>query len=928
MFVVVEVNAFTTSPPWAIGSSRKYIKKEIVSGNWRPHSPVDHPLSMKNNPSQPPRWITALVRKYCSDFYRDEVIGDMLEAYDQRARGYGVRHANWRYFLDALRYCRPYIIMGPGNRSQTTFIRSNTMQSILSLSFRKFKKQPGYSLLNLVGLAMGLGCSYLLFLYVTQETSFDKFEGHENVYRLGTIYNTGGVIDHFSNAPRPVGPTLSRDFSHIETHTRVAGVNGLYTHQAYFEHDQQQVTSSQVFYADSSFFEVFPYQLKPGSSQTPLHRPKSLVLTEELATLIFGSTDAIGKTVELDGTNRLTVTGIISKPDFHTHLPVEAVASWDIGERPGENEQWVGWHVYTYLKFDKPQETGAFDQTFETMSSKYMTSALERIDTEIVPILQPISSIHLNSDLNWEAYPNSHWQNVYIFILVGSFLMLIALINYVNLATARSGLRAKEIGIKKVMGSTRSELLISIMLESVLTVFVAAIAGLLLIISILSPFNELANVNFQWKDLFSGINLVIYLGFTVLIGLIAGAYPALQLSGLSGAKILRGNFQTSRRGVILRKALVVIQFLVSIALIASTTVVMRQMNFIESQDLGFNKHNMMVVELPQQNDNSGIESFARGLSSHSGIAGATLTSSVPGIELNLSFYEVPDEEGNYYQQAMEFMEIDPYFLDLVSMELVDGRNFRPSSENDRGSTLLLNETAVKEYGWEGEAVGKKISWGTDSLGNRNFYEVIGVVRDFHIGSFHSAIQPIAMFNFGSSFTHMLVRLEGTDIRASVDHIIAQWKEYDSQNPLEYTFLDQNYQKLYDAEQNIFTLLKTISFVTLLLSGFGLLGLVAFSLQVRRREISIRRVLGSTPLQVNTLLGKEHLTMLGIAFVAGSGISFYFLQGWLENFHYRISLQGWEFALSLALVLLLVATLLFLVTRKTISQNPGNVLRSE
>lgn len=882
---------------------------------------------MKNNSFQPPRWITFLVKKYCSSFYLDEVMGDMLEAYDLRARRNGVSYANWHYFLDALRYFRPYIIIGQKNHTHPTFTMSITLKSIINYSFRKFKKQPGYSLLNLIGLAMGVGCTYLLFLYVSQETSFDKFEGHESIYRLGSIYSIGGNVDRFSNAPRPVGPTLSRDFSHILTQTRIAGVNGLYTHQAYFEYDQQQVTSDQVFYADSTFFDVFPYQLTLGSSKTPLHQPKSLVLSEALATRIFGNENPIGKTVDLDGTNRLTVTGIFKAPDFHTHLPVEAIASWDIGERPGENERWIGWHVYTYLKFDSPQEEDAFNETFETLSTNYMLSDLERLDADIRPIIQPISSIHLNSDLSWEAYPNNQWENIYIFILVGAFLMLIAIINYVNLATARSGLRAKEIGIKKVMGSTRQQLLMSIILESLLTVLVAAFAGLLLIVLILTPFNQLAGVSFHWQDLFLIKNLVVYLGIAFLIGLLAGSYPALQLSGLSGAKILRGNFQTSTRGVVLRKALVVVQFLVSIALIASTTVVMRQMNFVESQDLGFNQHNLMVVELPQQ-EGKGIESFARELSSHSGIAGATLTSSVPGVELNLSFYEVPDADGNYYQQGIEFMEIDPYFLDVASMELVAGRNFLPGSEKDQTASLLLNETAVKEYGWDGHAVGKKISWGTDSLGNQNLFEVIGVVRDFHVGSFHTAIQPIAIFQNLEAPTHMLVRIKGPDITAPIEHITTQWREYDSKNPLEFTFLDQNYQKMYSAEQNIFSLLKSISFITLLLSGFGLLGLIAFSLQVRRREISIRRVLGSTSLQVNALLGKEYLIMLGIAFVVGSSISFFFLQDWLENFHYRVALQGWEFIIALFLVFLLVATLLIFVTRKTINQNPGTVLKSE
>ncbi|MEL6560438.1 MAG: FtsX-like permease family protein, partial [Bacteroidota bacterium] len=683
-----------------------------------------------------------------------------------------------------------------------------------------------------------------------------------------------------------------------------------------------------VFYADSTFFEIFPYQLLPGSSPTPLSQPKSLVLSEALAMRIFGNLNAIGKTVELDGTSRLRVTGIITEPDFHTHLPVEAITSWDIGERTGENDRWTGWHVYTYLKFDHPQEVAAFENTFKTMSSKYMSSSMESIGTEITPILQPIADIHLNSNLNWEAYPNNQWQNIYIFILVGSFLMVIALINYINLATARSGTRAKEIGIKKVMGSTRQDLLISIMIESILTILTAAVIGLVFIILILPAFNKFASVNFQWQDLFSMMNLSVYVGVTIAIGIVAGSYPALQLSGLSGAKILRGNFQTSSRGVVLRKALVVTQFLVSIALIASTTVVMRQMNFIESRSLGFNKDNLMVVKLPPVDNSSAKESFAKELTAYSGIAGTTLTSSVPGIELNQSFYIVPDADGDYQQQAIEFMEVDPYFLEVSSMELASGRNFLPGSIKDQTASLLINETAVKEYGWEGQAIGKKIGWGIDSLGNRNFFEVIGVVKDFHVGSFHAPIQPIAIFQNLESPTFMLVRLEGSNIRATIDYISQQWRQYDGQNPLEYTFLDQNYQRMYDAEQNIFVLLKAISLITLLLSGFGLLGLVAFSLQVRKREISIRRVLGSTPLQVNALLGKEYLILLGIAFVAGSCVSFYFLQGWLDNFHYRIDLQGWEFILALLLVLLLVVTLLFLMTRRTINQNPGTVLRSE
>ncbi|MEP1094257.1 MAG: ABC transporter permease [Cyclobacteriaceae bacterium] len=803
------------------------------------------------------------------------------------------------------------------------------MSRFIKQALRKFLKQPGYSIVNLIGLTIGLAFSFLIFSYVYLETSYDKsYPEQGSIYRLGASYDIAGNVDKFCNLARPVGPSMKRDYPGIAAQTRIAGYNGLYVHKAFFNHAQSQVASDHVFFADSTFFDVFNREFLPGSNPNPLASPNSVVLTEKLAVKIFGNENPINQQIDLDGVTKVTVTAVIKELDFKTHLPYEALLSWNMGARPGEENVWIGWHVYTYLKFRPDFTVEDLKSEFPAFADKYMKETIERFGAKVELILQPLSSIHLNSDLTWEAYLNGNIDNIYILSAIGIFLLLIAIINYVNLSTARSGDRLLEVGIRKTLGSSRSSLIRQFLIESVLITLLASFVGLILITTLRSSFNELTGLGLSLGELISIKALLFYLFSSFLIGILVGLYPAYFLSKMSSSVVLKGRFLTSGRGAILRKALVVLQFSTSVIIIIATTIVLRQLNFMGASDLGFDGENVMVIKVKNEATSESLNSLLAELETHPGVVSGSVSNSIPGLELNQTLFEVPDNAGVFNSLGGQFMQIDGDFLEMIGMEIQSGRDFIYTSEKDRNSGVLLNEAAVESFGWVGNPVGNKIGWGTDSLENRILYEVIGIVKDFHVGSMHNQIQPIAIFLNQDDEKNLFVRLKNSNLQETVGFIEGEWSAFDQTYPMEYVFLDESFEEFYESDQNLFSFLTYISAIILLVSSLGLLGLVSFSVSVRKREISVRRVLGSTSASIHRLLSREYILLLVISFAAGGALSWYFLNQWLSNFHYRINFQGWEFVVAFACVAVLVFTILFSITRNVIATNPSEALRTE
>lgn len=805
------------------------------------------------------------------------------------------------------------------------------MTHLIKTAFRVFKKDLGYTSINILGLSLGLAFGFLIYAYVLTETSYDKqYTNANRIYRIGIAYDIGGNLDKFCNLARPIGPAMKEEFPEIITQTRVAGYNGLYDHQAFFENEHMaRVKSKQVFFADSTFFDVFQKSFVSGSQRNPLANPKSVVLSESLAYKIFGSESALQKQIKLDGDIPVTVTGVFRDDSFaKTHLPYEAILSWDLGARPGEENVWIGWHVYTYGLFKEGFVADTFVQKFEPFKDKYMAQTLERYSAKADLILQPLPSIHLESNLTWEAYENGNSNDVLIFSVVAIFLVLISTINYVNLTTARAANRAMEIGIKKVMGCKTRSLRIQFLTESVVMVMIAAGLGLIISLVMVPAYNCVTAHELTISSLFTWTNLSYYLLACLFIGMVSGLYPAYYMSALSISNVLGGRYATSGRGLWLRKALITFQFAVSIAVIAGTLLVLRQLDFIRSKDLGFDKKNVMVVQIKNSPSKPKLDALLYKLESHPNILSATSTENIPGIELNQTLFDVPDSIGSYNATGGQFIEVTNDFLNVLSMQLVAGRNFHQDSQQDLERSIMLNESAVEQFGWKGKAVGKKIGNGKDSLGNRILYEVIGVVKNFHVGSLHNKVQPIVIFHLEGAGSYAMLKIADENMAKTISYISQEWQAFDPDSPIDYSFMDQNYQSFYDRENKLFSILTYISILILVINALGLLGLLSYSVKQKRKEIGIRRVLGSNFLQQQSLLIKEYIWTLAVGVLTGSAVSWYLLNQWLQNFHYRISWQGWEFVLSMMMILLVTFVVFAVILKRTLRENPAHVLRHE
>lgn len=804
------------------------------------------------------------------------------------------------------------------------------MAHYIKTALRVLRKDLGYTSINILGLSLGLAFGFLIYIYVSTETSYDKhFPNAENIYRIGIAYDIGGNLDKFCNMARPIGPAMKDEFPEIIAQTRIAGYNGLYDHRAFFENvDKARVKSKQVFYADSTFFDVFKKSFVSGSLTNPLANPKSVVLSESMAYKIFGSETALQKQIKLDGKIPVTVTAVFKDDDSKTHLPYDAILSWDLGARDGEENVWIGWHVYTYGLFKENFDPDAFIRKFASFKDKYMAQTLERYSAKADLILQPLSSIHLESNLTWEAYENGNYNDILIFSAVAIFLVLISTINYVNLTTARAANRAKEIGIKKVMGCRVRALKGQFLSESIVMVLIAAVLGLIISLVLNPAYNSITEHDLTFGSILTLSNLSYYLLACLFIGFVSGLYPAYYMSALSISNVLGGRYATSGRGQWLRKALITFQFAVSIAVIAGTVLVLRQLDFIRSKDLGFDKKNVMVVQIKNNLTKSKLDGLLYKLESHPNILSATSTENIPGIELNQTLFDVPDSIGNYNSTGGQFIEVTIDFLDVLSMKLADGRNFHKDSPKDLKGSILLNESAVEQFGWKGKAVGKKIGNGKDSLGNRILYEVIGVVRNFHVGSLHNKVQPIVIFHQDGAGSYAMLKISEKDISETISFVTQEWQAFDPDSPIDYSFMDQNYQSFYDRENKLFSILTYISVLIIIINALGLLGLLSYSVKQKRKEIGIRRVLGSNFLQQQRLLIKEYIWTLAIGIITGSAISWYLLNQWLQNFHYRISWQGWEFVLSMIMIVLVTFVVFAVILKRTLSENPAHVLRHE
>ncbi len=799
------------------------------------------------------------------------------------------------------------------------------LKNYLKIAVRNLLRQKIYFFINASGLALGMACSFLIFLYVQDELSYDKFHQDPNrIFRLvELIAQNGKVMEESASAPFPIAPALKNDYPEIA----IARLFRLHQQKPLISHGDKKFYEERFFFADSTVFEVLTFPLLKGNPREVLREPFSVVLTENTARKYFGDEEPLGKSLVLENKFQFEVTGVLKNIPVNSHIQFDFLASF-AGEEYvlpgyGYGENWLkNWYwnpCFTYLRLPPNLAEEEFERLLPAFTDKYYPDSFKGM---ISHYLQPVVDIHLQSHIDNELQPNSNGLYVYVFSVVAIFILLIACINYMNLATARSASRAREIGIRKVAGSHRRQLVMQFLGESILISVFALLIAVGLMELFLPAFNMLSGKAITLASHADGLTVLSWLGVALLVGIVAGSYPAFYLSRFRPTQMLKGQFKSSTAGIFLRRTLVVLQFAISTILIAGTAVVNDQLNYIRKKDLGFNKDQVVVLPMRGTDLRQRYEAFKNELLHGPNVVNVTATSDLFG-KSGGTLVKPFRAEGLPEKEFLNWpgFAVDYNFLQAMDMKIAAGRSFSKEFSTDATEAYILNEAAAKMLEWK-NPLGKQFS------GRQQKGVVIGVVKDFNLFSLHRAIEPAALFIRPDWYDYVLVRITPDNVQASLDFLQAQWQEFSPERPFEYSFLDENFEILYNSEKSLGRLFSYFTGLAIFIACLGLLGLASFSAEQRTKEIGIRKVLGASVTSVLALLSKDFVKLVLVANLIAWPLAWYAMNRWLQNFAYRVDMSWWIFVLADGLALLIALMTVSTQAIRAALANPVQSLRYE
>jgi putative ABC transport system permease protein len=801
-------------------------------------------------------------------------------------------------------------------------------QNYLKVALRTLRKQPGYTAINVVGLAVGLVCCGFIGLYVQDELRFDRFhERADRIYRLTRETRVGGQGGAGAVTSAPMAPVLEADLPEVEHAVRVVLSSGLLERGEGARRVRRQEDA--LAYADAAFFDVFTFPLVAGDPRRALAAPGGVVLSETLARFYFGDADPMGQPLRLDNLTTLTVTGVMRDVPANSHLAFDAVvswATWDAVQRANDGawllDEWNANYLYTYLLLAEDAAPGRVEAALPAFVERHMSEIVRDLFEGYALRLQPLPAIHLGPSLTGEAAPPTDPARLRLVALIGLFILLIACANFVNLATARSAQRAKEVGLRKSIGAQRGQLVRQLLAESVLVSGAAFVLALAAILLLLPAFDTLAGKEIGSLWAHGGLYPLLLGSLALVVGLGAGSYPALVLSGFRPAAVLRGPFRGSRRGVRLRQGLVVFQFAITIALVAGTAVVYMQLRYMRSQPLGFDQEQVLVVDFNADTAvQERVEAIREVLARQPGVLEASVTSSVPGGGNNELSVEYASPEGPVRQDVMSQYAVDARYLDALGLTLVAGRALAPT---DSSRAFLLNEAAVAQIGWRTpeDAVGKRFGL-PDAEG-----EVVGVVQDFHYRGLRDAVEPLFLHPFPVFYGQFALRLAPGDVHETVAGLERAWAEVAPHLPFEYTFLDEGFDEQYRADVRFGSLFGVFAGLAVLVACLGLFGLASYTTAQRTKEIGVRKVLGASAASIVGLLSRDVLRLVAVAFVVASPVAWLVMGRWLEGFAYRAPLSPLLFIGAGAAALLVALVTVSYQSIRAATADPVHALRYE
>lgn len=818
------------------------------------------------------------------------------------------------------------------------------MKSI-TYAVRVLLKNKFYSFLNIFGLAIGLAVSMIIMLYVQSDLTFDQqHEKYDQIYRIEANYKIGEKDDRFALTSRAIGPILSQELPEILAYTRFQSLP-----QQLFRIDDRLIYQNNLFFADSTVFQVFTHEFIYGDPETALDAANTIVLTESTATKFFGTANPINELMKTDNLT-LKVTGVVKDLPDNVHLSFDGLIS-DVTNTSGQppitaqqrqNQLW-NIQLYTYILLPKSYDAQMIRNKWPELYDKHMKAIGDRLNASFSPIITPLNKVHFNSTLQYDL-PTGNKAYTRAFTAIGIFILLLASINYMNLATARATNRSKEVGVRKVLGSTRTGLVNQFLSESVVITFFSLLLAILMVNLILHGTNLNSLMDKDLKLDFMNNQLLLFgsLGITIFIGIISGLYPAFYLSAISVLKAMKGAVKSGPKSLLLRKVLVTFQFFVSIGVVISTLLMGDQINFMQTKDLGFNKDNVIVIPMRDTTVRNRIDLIKAELLQNPNFIGVTdalgvgisgnVGNSLLGAGKQLLSMDGPDTL--LIQETVSRLNIGKGYVEAMKMEMAAGRDFDENKPTDITRGVLVNEALVKKMGWD-DPIGKRIG---QAGGNaQNLARVIGVVKDFHAFSLHTKVEPTVMFRYQINnpqarfFPSFLINIKAGTTEQSLDYLKRRFTELDPNHPFEYQFLDVRARQLYEADQKQSKLTGILSYICILISCLGLLGLSSFTTATRIKEIGVRKVLGATVPQLIFLIFRDIMFLVIAGFVIAAPVAYYFIDNWLLAFEYKMNLQTLILAaagVSGILALLIAFLTVSFHSLRAARQNPVRALRYE
>jgi putative ABC transport system permease protein len=798
-------------------------------------------------------------------------------------------------------------------------------KNYIKTALRNISRHRVYSVLNIIGLASGMAVFVLILLYVQYEMSFDRY--HENakqIYRVvkedpGNYYlgsNQYGVT------PAPLAPTLMTEYPEVLSATRIKSRGNILV--AYGE---KNFLEEQVHFCDPQTFEIFTFDFLRGNPQTVLQDPLSIIISEKMADKYFGDQDPVGKILEFNNALDFAVTGVFADMPENSHFTMEFIVPFESITKTGVSnlQSWSSNSYYTYFLLQEGADADALEAKFPALIDKHAGDNIWSWKGQKTRyFLQALTKIHLYSNINFEISANSDIKYIYIFTSIAFLILIIACINYMNLATARSAQRAKEVGMRKVVGALRSQLIRQFLGESIVLAIISLLVTVVIVVVSLPVFSRFVERELSFNVIENLPFLLGILAVVLFVGLFAGSYPALYMSSFRPVSVLKGAYSRGLKGSRLRNVLVVTQFVISITLIISTVVVRNQLHFVKNKEMGYSREQIIVLTIHDRNLRKRMETLKTELKRHPNISQVSSSESLPN---HISSETLADWPGKPEDVDVPIYngKVDYDFVDLFEIAIVAGRNFSREFPDDANGAILLNETAVKALGWDLPLGRELYHWGNK---DRPTGKVVGIMKDFHMHSLHLGIKPLYIFLNPDYHRYLSIKVKTANLPQTIGFIEEKLKEFSPQYPFAYQFFDDIFDRAYRSERRIGTMFSVFSLMAILIACLGLFGLASFTAQQRTQEIGIRKVLGASASDIAYNLSQEFSKWVVMANVIAWPVAYFMMNRWLQSFAYRIHIGIFTFVFAGVVALMIAILTVSLQTIKAATANPVDALRYE